>query len=168
MKSGQLNKKRLNDLLLCIEALDPYILDNLISKLYKLDSINPAGNQAIKLRKQHYTQSRSKPLDTLATAHIVNQALDENQIQYTIAKLIREIIYVSVNDAPGQYFSSVKNFVRRFAINYKRSQGPYLVGYSSYRSNEYMLHTSVMALFTLYNICNSKNSIALFHYLIFQ
>lgn len=168
MKSNQLIKQRINDLLLCIEALDPYILDNLISKLYKLDGIDPVGNRAIKLGKQQYAQSHSKPLNTLATIHMIHQALAENQIQDTVTKLIREIIHVHKNNERGQDFSLLRNFARRFANSYKRSQRPYLVGHSNYKSNEYMFNTSIMALFTLHKMCSSENSNALFNYLIFQ
>lgn len=149
-------KKNLDILLISIESLDPYVLDDLIimsninnpMDLFRLRSTN-----CMRYKEQLFLINDYRSLVILQQ---ISHIFCRINIQKNIIFIFQE--YIGCNKLSKSSGIEINNYLKRFEINYRRSIKPYLSGKINYNSSNNISNIGLIYLFILYKI-NSSQSI---------
>lgn len=155
--------KNIDTLLLSIESLDLYTIDSLVTKssTVNIKELFLFRNHIILKYNNYYQQRRLYYI-----AIILHHIIQKTKIQY-LRKNIQYILKdLSVNDINSSNYSlNTKTYIQRFILNYRIRYKPHLTGYDKYTDEAWLVKVSIMNLFLLHELCESKKLYQLFIYL---
>jgi hypothetical protein len=166
MASNIFIKKSLDFILISIESLDPYVLDNLTIKLNinnLIDLFTLKNRNCMRYQEQLFFSNDRKSLIILQQ---ISQIFCKVSIQKNIIRLLQE--YTSCNQLPNSSNIEINNYLKRFEINYRKSIRPYLSGKISYNSSRRISDIGLINLFILYRINSSQGTYILLLFLILK
>lgn len=154
--------KNINILLLSIESLDLYTIDSFLtnSEFIKINEFFIFRYNTLLTYNNQYKKNRLYYITIIL--HLI---IEHIGIQY-LRKNIRHILKdISVNNLDSSDYSlHTQNYIQRFILNYRIHFEPHLTGYSKYTNEAWIMKISIVNLFLLYELCESKK---LYHFFIY-
>nr|QHO64079.1 hypothetical protein [Lympha mucosa] len=157
-------KKNLDILLISIESLDPYILEDIIfnSNTFNLIELFIIRNKnCMRYEDQisflHYCK-------ILIILQQISQIFCRIEIQKNLNIIFKEYIYCNVDSKEVE----INNYLKRFQVNYRKSIEPYLLGQKNYNYPENISDLAIINLFILYQMNSLKGTYILLLYLIIK
>lgn len=159
-------KKNLDILLISIESLDPYILEDILlnSNTFNLIELFIIRNKnCMRYNNQILFLKYCKILILLQQ---ISQIFCRIEIQKNLNNRFKE--YIHFNNFGDSKEIEINNYLKRFQVNYRKSIQPYLLGKINYNSSEDILNIGLVNLFILYQINSFKGTYILLLYLIIK
>jgi hypothetical protein len=159
-------KKNLDILLISIESLDPYILEDIIrnSNTFNLIELFIIRNKnCMRYKNQILFLKYCKILILLQQ---ISQIFCRIEIQKNLNNRFKE--YVHFNNFADSKEIEINNYLKRFQVNYRKSIQPYLLGKTNYNCPKDISNIGLVNLFILYQINSFKGTYILLLYLIIK
>jgi hypothetical protein len=148
MRSSIFIKKNLEILLLSIESLDPYALDQLMLSTQPINYLELFTFKTSNIMHYRFLGSNKNFYASLIVVQKISNLLAEEHFQQNIVMILKELS--SVNNMTYQYSYLTSNYIKRFQHNYRKSSRPYLIGNEKYKDVILVRKLSIMSLFLLY------------------
>nr|YP_009313804.1 Hypothetical protein ORF_6 [Helminthocladia australis]SCW22058.1 Hypothetical protein ORF_6 [Helminthocladia australis] len=153
-------------LLIAIQALDPYALDKLTDQSCNLNILELFAIRTNSIMRYTDNQYSHNLYYTLALTQDVSSILLNMYIQQNVYKILQDI--AQHQEDLVFYSSHTLNYINRFKIHYRKSFGPYLVGYKFYSNDKWLIKLSLINLFVIYNIYEKDGIYFIYFYLLYS
>jgi hypothetical protein len=150
MRSSILIKKNLEVLLLVIESLDPYSLDELAAITNHIKILELFVFKTNSLRYYEYLHNVNYFQSMLIIIEGISKILAAKHIKKNVITILKELS--TKNNTNFEYSQLTDNYIKRFRNNYRRSIDPYITGRQKYEDLILMEAISITNLFTIYKL----------------
>nr|YP_009628781.1 hypothetical protein [Balbiania investiens]QBX88564.1 hypothetical protein [Balbiania investiens] len=150
MRSNIFIKKNLEVLLLVIESLDPYSLDELATIADHIKILELFVFKTDTLRHYKYLNNVNYFQSMLIILKGISKVLNAQHIKRNVITILRELS--TKHNTNFEYSQLTYNYIKRFQNNYRRSISPYITGSQQYEDPIHIEVISIIHLFTIYKL----------------
>jgi hypothetical protein len=150
MRSSIFIKNNLEVLLLVIESLDPYSLDELTAITNHIKILELFVFKTKSLTHYKYLNNVNYFQSMLIIIEGMSKILAAEHIKKNILTILQELS--TKHNTNFEYSQLTDNYIKRFRNNYRRSLDPYLTGHQKYEDLILIKAISITHLFTIYKL----------------